>query len=261
MTPERWERIQVLYHAVRTLPQSDRAKSLADSCGGDAALKHEVQRLLDQPVSTGSFIDFVDGPATVPLGSVATPDLTGRQLGGYRVIALLGRGGMGEVYRAHDSRLRRDVALKVLPTEFTADTGRLARFEGEARMLAALNHPHIGAIFGLEDAAGFPALVLEFVDGETLAERLRRGPIALRDALRIAGQIADALDAAHRKALIHRDLKPANVKHPVAMSAMSETNPEVQINRRVASDMGHSSRQVNSHLTTRKRGGDYLIVQ
>ena len=116
------------------------------------------------------------------------------------------------MYRAHDSRLGRDVALKVLPTEFTADAGRLARFESEARMLAALNHPHIGAIFGVEDAAGFPALVLEFVDGETLAEHLRRGPIGVRDALGMARQIADALDAAHRKGIIHRDLKPANIK-------------------------------------------------
>ncbi len=140
MTPERWERIQVLYHAVRTLPESDRARFLADSCGGDAALEHEVQKLLDQPVSTGGFIDFVGGPSPAELGTVATPNLTGRQLGGYRVMSLLGCGGMGEVYRAHDSRLRRDVALKVLPTEFTADTGRLARFEGEARILAALNH-------------------------------------------------------------------------------------------------------------------------
>jgi Tol biopolymer transport system component len=212
MTPERWERIQVLYHAVRTLPESDRASFLADSCGDDPALQDEVQKLLHQPVSTGSFIDFVGGPAPARIGSVGDRDLTGRQLGGYRVTSLLGRGGMGEVYRAHDSRLGRDVALKVLPTEFTADAERLSRFDGEARMLAALNHPHIGAIFGIEDAAGFPALVLEFVDGETLAERLRRGPIALRDALRIAGQVADALDAAHRKGIVHRDLKPANIK-------------------------------------------------
>jgi eukaryotic-like serine/threonine-protein kinase len=212
MTPERWERIQVLYHAVRTLPESDRPKFLADSCEGDSALEHEVQKLLDQPVSTGGFIEFVGGPSPAQLSSVVGHDLTGRQLGVYHVTSLLGRGGMGEVYRAHDSRLGRDVALKVLPTEFTADAGRLARFEGEARMLAALNHPHIGAIFGLEDAAGFPALVLEFVDGETLAERLRRGPVAVREALMIAGQIADALDAAHRTGIIHRDLKPANVK-------------------------------------------------
>src|SRR5439155_16584331 len=125
---------------------------------------------------------------------------------------LLGRGGMGEVYRAYDSRLGRDVALKVLRAKFTADAERLARFESEARMLAALNHPHIGAIYGLEDANGVPALVLELVEGDTLADRLRRGPIAPRDALAIARQIADALDAAHRKGIIHRDLKPANIK-------------------------------------------------
>ena len=212
MTPERWERIQMLYHAVRTLPESDRAPKLADSCGGDAALEHEVQKLLDQPVSTGSFMKFVGDTASPQPSSVTPRDLTGRQLGGYHVTSLLGRGGMGEVYRAHDSRLGRDVALKVLPAEFTADAGRLARFESEARMLAALNHPHIGAIFGVEDAAGFPALVLELVEGETLAERLQRGPIAMGDALKIAGQIADALDAAHRKGIIHRDLKPANIK-------------------------------------------------
>src|SRR5262245_4169498 len=139
-------------------------------------------------------------------------DLTGRVLGTYRVLSLLGRGGMGEVYRARDSRLGRDVALKVLPTKFTADAERLARFESEARMLAALNHPHIAAIFGLEDTDGIPALVLEFVDGETLADRLRRGPIAPREALPIARQIADALDAAHQKGIVHRDLKPANIK-------------------------------------------------
>ena len=188
------------------------ADSWRSRCEGDSALEAEVQKLLDQPVSTGSFIAFVGEAAPAQPTSATSPDLTGRQLGSYRVTSLLGRGGMGEVYRAHDARLGRDVALKVLPAEFTADAGRLARFESEARMLAALNHPHIGAIFGVEDAAGFPALVLELVDGETLAERLQRGPIAMRDALKMAGQIADALDAAHRKGIIHRDLKPANIK-------------------------------------------------
>jgi serine/threonine protein kinase len=119
---------------------------------------------------------------------------------------------MGEVYRAHDSKLGRDVAIKVLPSLFTTDRERLARFDSEARILAALNHPHIGAIYGLEDAGGMPALVLELVDGETLADRLRRGPIPPRDALTIARQIADALNAAHRKGIVHRDLKPANIK-------------------------------------------------
>jgi Tol biopolymer transport system component len=119
---------------------------------------------------------------------------------------------MGEVYRAHDSRLGRDVAIKLLPAEFTEDAGRLARFETEARALAALNHPHIAAIYGIEDAGGVPALVLELVDGETLADRLQRGALSVTTALRLAREIADALDAAHRKGIVHRDLKPANIK-------------------------------------------------
>ncbi len=212
MTAERWERIQGLYHAARAHADSDRAQFLGDACAGDAMLRQEVQALLDQPVSTGGFIDFLGGPPLAQVTSVASNDLTGRQLGSYRVLSLLGRGGMGEVYRAHDSRLGRDVAIKVLPTRFTEDAERLARFESEARMLAALNHPHIGAIYGLEDADGVPALVLELVDGETLADRLRRGPISPPDAAAIARQIAVALDAAHRKSIIHRDLKPANIK-------------------------------------------------
>ena len=171
-----------------------------------------MEALLDQPVSTGSFMDFVGGLPPARLSDVVSNDLTGRQLGGYRVLSLLGRGGMGEVYRAHDPKLGRDVAIKVLPPMFTADRERVARFDSEARMLAALNHPHIGAIYGLEDAGGMPALVLELVDGETLADRLRRGPVPPSDALAIARQIADALDAAHQKRIIHRDLKPANIK-------------------------------------------------
>src|SRR3989442_7264874 len=201
MTPERWERVQELYHSARAHAESDRARFLANACAGDEAVRREVQGLLDQPVSTGSFVDFLGGPAPAHLKSIVGANLTGRRLGSYRVLSLLGRGGMGEVYRAHDAKLGRDVAIKVLPPMFTADHERLARFESEARMLAAVNHPHIGAIYGLEDAGGMPALVLELVDGETLADRLRRGPIALRDALTIARQIADALDAAHRKGI------------------------------------------------------------
>jgi serine/threonine protein kinase len=212
MTPEQWDRVQGLYHAARACPEADRTQFLANACGGDATLQREVQALLDQPVSTGSFMNFIGGPPPAQLSDLVTSDLTGRQLGSYRLLSLLGRGGMGDVYQAHDSKLRRDVAIKVLPARFTADAERLARFESEARMLAALNHPRIGAIYGLEDAGGTPALVLELVDGETLADRLRRGPIPPRDALAIARQIADALDAAHRKGIVHRDLKPANIK-------------------------------------------------
>jgi hypothetical protein len=154
MTPERWERIQGLYHAARAHAESDRAQFLANACAEDAALERELQALLNQPVSTGGFIDFLGGSPLAQLTGVASNDFIGRQLGSYRVLSLLGRGGMGEVYRARDSRLGRDVAIKVLPTRFTEDAERLARFESEARMLAALNHPHIGAIYGLEDADG-----------------------------------------------------------------------------------------------------------
>lgn len=212
MTPDRWDRIKELYHAARSRAESDRAQFLADACGDDGALEREVRALLDQPVSTDGFVGFLGGPAQARLSDVDTNDLTGRQLGSYRVLSLLGRGGMGEVYRAHDAKLGRDVAIKVLPSMFTADHERLARFDGEARMLAAVNHPNIGAIYGLEDAGGMPALVLELVDGETLADRLRRGAIPPREGLTIARQIADALDAAHRKGIVHRDLKPANIK-------------------------------------------------
>ena len=141
----------------------------------------------------------------------------GTRIGAYEIVSLLGVGGMGEVYRAHDTKLGREVALKVLPASVASDTERLGRFEREARILASLNHPHIGAIYGLEDNAGVSALVLELVDGETLAERLARARatnrgLDLAEALGIARQIADALDAAHERGIVHRDLKPANVK-------------------------------------------------
>ena len=130
----------------------------------------------------------------------------------YEVDALLGAGGMGQVYRATDSTLGRAVALKILPDAFASDSERLARFEREAKTLASLNHPHIAAVYGFERSGGTHALVMELVDGEDLAERLARGPVPLDDALPIARQIADALDAAHEQGIVHRDLKPANIK-------------------------------------------------
>jgi TolB-like protein len=139
-------------------------------------------------------------------------DLIGTSIGIYHITALLGVGGMGEVYRARDTKLGREVAIKILPGLFISDPDRLTRFEREARVLASLNHPHIGAIYGLEEADGVRALVLELVEGETLADRIARGPIPLADTLTIARQIAEALGAAHEKGIVHRDLKPANIK-------------------------------------------------
>jgi serine/threonine-protein kinase len=136
----------------------------------------------------------------------------GSRLGSYEITSLLGVGGMGEVYRARDLRLGRDVALKILPVDVRGDPGRLARFEREARSLAALNHPHIAAIYGVEESGDIRALVLEFVEGETLAARLTRGPLPLAEALSIAHQVASAIEAAHERGIVHRDLKPANVQ-------------------------------------------------
>src|SRR5262245_21995751 len=140
------------------------------------------------------------------------PLTAGSRLGPYEILAAIGAGGMGEVYRARDTKLDRDVAIKVLPELFVADSERVARFQREAKTLAALNHPHIGGIYGLEDAGGVRALVLELVEGPTLADRIAQGPIPLNEALPIARQIAEALEAAHERGIVHRDLKPANIK-------------------------------------------------
>src|SRR5260370_644396 len=136
----------------------------------------------------------------------------GARLGVYELVSPLGAGGMGEVYRAHDTKLGRDVALKILPDSVATDPERLARFQREAQVLASLNHPHIGAIYGFEESNGIRALVLELVEGPTLADRIAQGAIPLDEALPIAGQIAEALEAAHEQGIIHRDLKPANIK-------------------------------------------------
>src|SRR6201987_6118674 len=141
------------------------------------------------------------------------PISTGTRLGSYEVGAQIGAGGMGEVYKAHDTKLGRDVAIKIIPEAFAHDSDRLSRFQREAKMLASLNHPNIATIYGLEQSNGTNYLVMELVSGETLAESIKReGAIPIEEALKIGIQIADALEAAHEKGIIHRDLKPANVK-------------------------------------------------
>jgi serine/threonine protein kinase len=136
----------------------------------------------------------------------------GTRLGPYEILSALGAGGMGEVYRATDTTLGRQVAIKVLPEAFAQDAERLARFEREAKTLAALNHPHIAQIYGLERSSGVRALVMELVEGDDLSQRIALGAIPLDEALPIAKQIAEALEAAHEQGIIHRDLKPANIK-------------------------------------------------
>jgi serine/threonine-protein kinase len=211
MNPDRWRQVADVYEAVLEREPAARGAFLAQACRDDADLRREVESLLAQE-HTPLVIDH-GMPAVAAAVLEGTSRLTpGTALGPYRVEALLGAGGMGEVYRARDTKLNRDVALKVLPESFTRDPDRLARFTREAHVLASLNHPNIAAIHGLEDRGDVHALVLELVEGPTLADRITRGPLPLPEALAIARQIADALAAAHEHGVIHRDLKPANIK-------------------------------------------------
>ena len=210
-TPERWARIEQLYHEALGLAANQRGSFLADACAGDDTLREEVESLLAHDGGAA----FLSTPAVS--NSMPGGIGIGQKLGPYVISARIGEGGMGEVYRAQDTKLGRDVAIKILPPAFTADPNRLARFEREARLLASLNHPHIGAIYGVEESDGVPALVLELVEGDTLADKLARGEarvegLPVPEALAIARQIADALDAAHERGIVHRDLKPANIK-------------------------------------------------
>jgi eukaryotic-like serine/threonine-protein kinase len=203
VTGDRWQRLESLCHAALARPSSERAAFLQAACGDDDSLRREAASLV-----AGSPASFLEAPAPRP--GAASP-LIGRQLGAYHIEAAIGAGGMGEVYRATDARLRRVVAVKVLPSALAEDPERRARFEREARAVAALKHPNICTIHDVGRDQGIDFLVMELVDGESLAARLARGPLPLQDALARGIEIADALDAAHRRGIIHRDLKPANV--------------------------------------------------
>jgi serine/threonine protein kinase/Tol biopolymer transport system component len=205
---ERWQRIEALYHGALDLPDAARARFLGDACGPDVPLREEVEALLAVASAADGAFDRTGAPSS----SVAVvASLVGREIGPYRVIALLGAGGMGEVYRARDPRLGRDVALKVLPAAFAADRERLRRFEQEARAAAALNHPNIVTIHSVEEVDGLRFLTMELVDGQPLRDLIRPGGLPLVRLLGVAIPLADALAAAHGKGITHRDLKPANV--------------------------------------------------
>ena len=189
---------------------SERDTWLRASCGEDAETFAEVSRLLALSESATTFLETPAILVAQKQGGAALAP--GQLFGHYTVTGSLGVGGMGEVYRAHDARLRRDVALKVLPDVLALDPERVRRFEREAQALAAVNHPNIAAIFGIEESGGRRALVLELVEGSTLAERIAEGRIPLDETLGLARQLAEALEAAHARGIIHRDLKPANIK-------------------------------------------------
>ncbi len=209
MTPEKWSAVEEIYLAALERDAAARAGFLQEACGADAELRREVETLLEyQPRAEG----FLESAVPSGLGEAPrTGRLTGRLLGSYDVQSLIAAGGMGEVYRAFDTRLHRAVAIKVLPEHLSEHPERRERFKREAMLISSLNHPHICSLFHVGTHEGLDYLVMEFIDGETLQARLARRPMRWAEAVRRLIEIADALDAAHRQGIVHRDLKPANV--------------------------------------------------
>jgi serine/threonine protein kinase len=212
--PSRWPRVKEIFHSALECLPDQRTAFVRDACGEDVALRDDVESLLAAHAEAGSFAErgAIEGLIASSVAERGAPAMaTGAELGRYRILEPLDAGGMGEVYRALDTGLHREVAIKVLPAVLSADPQRIARLEREARLLAALNHPHIATIHGFEVAGGLHAIVMELIDGQTLADRLSSGPLPIDEALEIARQIAAALEAAHDKGIVHRDLKPANI--------------------------------------------------
>jgi serine/threonine protein kinase/Tol biopolymer transport system component len=213
MDSHRWQKIEDIFHRALSRPLDERAAFLDQECAGEKDIRHEIEHLLAN-VAGGT--DIIQKPirteASAIVAESSNNSIIGKHIAGYRVLSLLGEGGMGEVYEALDLRLNRSVAIKLLPKTFASDPDRLARFRREAQFLASLNHPNIAAVYGFEEAGGIHGLVMELVPGDTLAQRLSIGRLDPADAVRIGIQIAEALEAAHAKGIIHRDLKPANVK-------------------------------------------------
>jgi len=217
----RWKRLEALYQEASARPAADRLAFLAEACADDETLRRNVESLLEESDSEDGFL--ATPPLALPphvMADLVPATMIGTSLGGYHLVALLGAGGMGEVYRARDPKLGREVAIKILPSAFTSHPERLARFEREARMLAAVNHPNICAIYGVDQADGVRFLILELVEGDTLAGTIAQASaspangrgLPVDQVLGIARQIAEALEVAHDKGIVHRDLKPANIK-------------------------------------------------
>ncbi|HKC24164.1 MAG TPA: serine/threonine-protein kinase, partial [Thermoanaerobaculia bacterium] len=211
MTPERWRRVEEVFHGAVERDAASRERFLAEACAGDEALKRDVEALLS---TDGEAADFIETPAAAALAdepAEAAKLAPGERLGPYEVASLIGRGGMGEVYRARDTRLGRDVAIKVLPSLMASDPDRLRRLELEARTTGMLNHPNILSIHDTGVHGGSAYLVTELLSGKTLRELLAGGALPARRALDVAAQTARGLAAAHDKGIVHRDLKPENL--------------------------------------------------
>jgi TolB-like protein/Flp pilus assembly protein TadD len=210
MNPELWRRAEELFHAALERSPEGRRAFLDMACGEDSELRRLVETLISKDEQAGGFLEETS-PADVADTRGVRGSLVGHQYGPYRILSLLGAGGMGEVYRSRDTRLGRDVAVKVLPQEFASDPDRLRRFEQEARAIAALDHANILVLYDVGTHEGAPYIVTQLLEGESLRDRLQTGPLPPRTAVELAVQIAQGLSAAHSKGIVHRDLKPGNV--------------------------------------------------
>ncbi len=206
------DKIEGIYHAAIDLPDEERPAFLREVCGDDFDLRNEVESLLGFDAKALSFIESPpDDLAAALLADQSGHDILGKRIDRYHIISHLGSGGMGDVFLAEDTKLFRKVALKLIPAQFALNSERKSRFEREARTVSSLNHRNIITIYEIQEIDGVSFMATEFVDGETLSERIAAGPIAWQDAAAIASQIASALDAAHSVGIIHRDIKPANI--------------------------------------------------
>ena len=212
MRPERWHQVDQLFQVALTLEPVDRAAFLDHACEGDVGLRREVESLLTSHARAASFLSSPAVEDAAPLLADDKPDsIVDRSFGPYRVLSLIGAGGMGEVYLAEDTRLGRKVALKLLPRGFIQDEWRLNRFKQEAQAASALNHPNIITIHDIGQADDGHFMAIEFVEGETLRQRLAESRMSLSQSLDIAIQTASALTAAHQAGIVHRDIKPENI--------------------------------------------------
>ena len=244
MTPERWLQVERIYHEAEARPPGERASFLDQACAGDAGLRGEVERML---AGDSEAAGFLEAPAVEMAARALAADAVrispGSRLGPYEIVSFAGAGGMGEVYQARDTRLNRTVAIKVLPPVAADDAERRRRFLREARAASALNHPNIVTIHDVVSEDGRDSIVMEYVEGKTLADAIGRKGLPLRDALHYAIQVADALAAAHAAGIVHRDLKPGNIMltgpasgHPGLVKLL-----DFGLARRVELEAGHDT--------------------
>ncbi len=211
MTPERWQQVKEIFQAALDRAPDDRSAFLADACHRDELLRQEVESLISSHEKDGSFIDSPAYEAAAEILTTSGDSIVGQTVGHYKILSPLGKGGMGEVFLAEDSKLGRKVALKFLPTSLLSDPDRLRRFELEARAASALNQPNILTIHEIGEVDQRRFIATEYIEGETLRQRMRSGPLTVIEALGIAEQVALALGAAHAAGIIHRDIKPENI--------------------------------------------------